>query len=73
MSTTTLELREIRKKGGKRSNQNDIVRIQILSLVKKIQNMPEYLEKERQDMLVKELNKLVDAVTKWVNKVSEKK
>ena len=73
INMTTLELREMRKKGNKRSTQNDVVRAQILSLVKKIENMPENLEKERQDMLVKELNKLVDAVTKWVNKVSVKK
>ena len=41
--------------------------------MKKIESMPEHLEKEREDMLVKELNKLVDTVTKWVDKVSEKK
>lgn len=73
INMTTLELRDIRKKGNKRSILNDVVRTQILSLVKKIENMPEHLEKERQDMLVKELNKLVDAATKWVNKVSGEK
>ena len=73
INMTTLELREMRKKGSKRSTQNDVVRTQILSLVKKIESMPEHLEKEREDMLVKELNKLVDTVTKWVDKVSEKK
>lgn len=56
-----------------RYSQNDVVKAQILSLAQKIENMPENLEKERQDMLVKELNRLVDTITKWINEVNGKK
>ena len=55
----------MRKKGSNRSTQDDVVRTQILSLVKKIENFPEHLKKERQDMLMRELKKLVDAATKY--------
>ena len=64
LNMTTLELKEKRKKSVMRHTQNDVVKTQILSLAKKIESMPENLEKERQDMLVKELNRLVDVITK---------
>lgn len=74
MNMTTLELRELRKKSNvQRPINNDVLRSQILSLLKKIENMPEKMNKERQDMLIKEFGKLISAATAWIEKAKATK